>query len=269
MRYVLNAGNLRTAADQNIEAAVEHFGQHGNGSMLTRSPDALLIAAASDYTGAFHNAALRLTPDTAPGRLISEAQAFGQLNRRDLILWASTHRDQDLIEEAQAIGLHPQSTALGMALHTPPAPPSPDATVELTQVVDKAGVDAFASVHRDVFHHTGRDVKAVDQFATPAVLLSPNVAAVVATTDGTPVSCAMFIQTNRTAGIYWVATTPTARRHGLGTLVTTAATHTAFDRGADLVLLQATALGAPVYQQMGFTPFTNYLRFVLPHSPTT
>ena len=263
---MLNARDLRAASDHNIEAAVEHFGRHGNDSVLTRQPSALFIAAASDYVGAFHNAALRLTPNVAPGQLLSEAQAFGQLHHRDLIVWASTHRDQDLIEEAQAKGLLSQSTALGMALHTPPPPLSPSMAVDLTQVVDQAGVEAFATIHRNVFHDTGRDTKAVDQFATPEVLMAPNVAAVVASTNGTPASCAMLIHTGPTAGIYWVATTPTARRQGLGTLVTTATTHLAFDQGAEVTLLQATTQGAPIYQRMGFTPFTNYLRFVLPRT---
>jgi predicted acetyltransferase len=74
----------------------------------------------------------------------------------------------------------------------------------------------------------------------------------------------MVIHSGSTAGIYWVATKPTARRRGLGAVVTTAAARIAFDDGADVVVLQATPAGVPVYERLGFEPFTNYERLVLP-----
>ncbi|MFC5264655.1 GNAT family N-acetyltransferase [Kribbella qitaiheensis] len=101
----------------------------------------------------------------------------------------------------------------------------------------------------------------------PGVLLAPNVAAVVARANGTAVSCAMLIQSGRAAGVYWVATSAAARNRGLGTLVTGAVVRLGFEYGAEVVVLQATELGALVYQKMGFTAFTDYQRFLLPFSP--
>jgi hypothetical protein len=37
-----------------------------------------------------------------------------------------------------------------------------------------------------------------------------------------------------------------------------------FESGADVVVLQATELGVPVYRRMGFVPFTDYQRFLVP-----
>jgi Fe2+ transport system protein FeoA len=36
-----------------------------------------------------------------------------------------------------------------------------------------------------------------------------------------------------------------------------------FGSGAEVVVLQATELGAPVYRRMGFVPFTDYQRFLV------
>ncbi|WP_165553490.1 GNAT family N-acetyltransferase [Kribbella capetownensis] len=247
-----------------METAVEHFGRYGEGAVATRRADTLLVASRTDFVGAFHNTALRVSPDTAPGRVVDEARAFGGAHDRPIVLWVATHRDQDLAKEAQASGFELRSTAPGMALRTPPPEPAVPADVELIRVADRADSEAFAAVHREVFVNAGRPAEAVDHFASPDALLAPNVTAVLARVNGTPASCAMLIHNGPTAGIYWVATTPATRNRGLGTLVTTAVARLAFEHGAQTVTLQATELGAPVYHRIGFTPFTTYHRFLLP-----
>ncbi|GAA1603914.1 GNAT family N-acetyltransferase [Kribbella karoonensis] len=245
------------AADANVAAAVSLFGRYGAGSVLDVRPGLLLVAAASEYAGAFHNAALRTDPTADPHRVVDDMQSFGRAHRRDMVLWASTHRDQDLAEVAEARGLRIRSTAVGMALRTPPTVEQPG-DIELVA----ADVDGFAAVHRDVV----ADVDAVPQFASAGVLLAPGVSSLVAYADGTPVSCAMAVRSGRTAGIYWVATRPAARRRGYGSLVTAAVARLGFEQGAEVVVLQATAMGAPVYEALGFEAFTEYRRFGQPGS---
>ena len=256
--------DLCAAADRNVETALEHFGRYGDGAVTTRRAGTLLVASRTDFAGAFHNTAMRVNPDTAPGRVLDEARAFGAAHDRAMVLWVATHRDQDLAEETRARGFELRSTAPGMALRPPPPEPAVPADVELVRVTDRADSKDFAAVHRDVFIDGGRPAEAVDQFASPDALLARNVTAVVARVNGTPASCAMVIHNGSTAGIYWVATTPTTRNRGLGTLVTATAARLAFDHGANTVVLQATESGTPVYHRTGFTPFTTYQRFLLP-----
>lgn len=256
--------DLCAAADGNVETAVEHFGRYGDGAVSTRRPGTLLVASKTNLAGAFHNTALRVIPDTAPSRVLDEARAFGAAQGRPIVLWVAAHRDQDLAKEARANGLELRSTAPGMALRTPPPKPAVPADIELEPVTDRAGSEAFAAVHRDVFVNSGRPAEAVNHFASPDALLARNVASVVARVNGTPASCAMIIHSGTTAGIYWVATTPTARNRGLGALVTSTVARLAFEHGARTVVLQATDLGAPIYHQIGFIPFTTYDRFLLP-----
>jgi GNAT superfamily N-acetyltransferase len=253
--------DLRTAADRNVVAALELFGRFGAGADLSRSSGVLRISSATPFVGAFHNAVLRESADVTSDVMVDEARRFATVNRRDVVIWAGKDRDDDLATYASRQGLDTRPAALGMVLRQPPQLPD---TAALTWVVDDAGVEAFASVHRAVFKDSGRDVRAVQHFASSTVLLHPDVSAVVATVDGVPASCAMVIRSGRTAGVYWVATDPALRRRGLGAVVTAAVSRAAFEYGVMVVVLQATELGVPVYRKLGFEPFTQYQRFVVP-----
>ncbi|MFD7156662.1 GNAT family N-acetyltransferase [Kribbella sp. NPDC059898] len=137
-----------------------------------------------------------------------------------------------------------------MALRAAPALEVPG-EVELVA----GDVGGFAAVHREVV----ADVGAVPQFASADVLRATST--VVAYVDGTAVACAMAVRSRRTAGVYWVATRPAARRRGYGRLVTAAVARAGFEQGAEVVVLQATVMGVPVYERLGFEGFTEYRRF--------
>jgi predicted GNAT family acetyltransferase len=89
-------------------------------------------------------------------------------------------------------------------------------------------------------------------FGALARLLEPQIHAVVAYLEGRPVSTAMTISTHRAAGVYWVGTAPNARQRGLGECCTQAVTNAAFERGAQVVALEASPMGFPIYERMGF-----------------
>ena len=63
------------------------------------------------------------------------------------------------------------------------------------------------------------------------------------------------------AGLFWVATKTSARKRGLGALVSAAAVEGAFRAGAKSATLTATALGAPVYRRLGFERFSGRARY--------
>jgi GNAT superfamily N-acetyltransferase len=74
----------------------------------------------------------------------------------------------------------------------------------------------------------------------------------VARLDGEPAACVSVTDHDRDAGIWAVATAPEARGRGLSTALMRQALHDAAARGCQSSTLQATKLGAPVYETVGY-----------------
>jgi len=70
--------------------------------------------------------------------------------------------------------------------------------------------------------------------------------------DGAPLASSLLMSAAGVAGLYNVGTLPDARRTGLGRLVSIAAMAAGRDAGYRIGVLQASELGRPVYQAMGF-----------------
>ena len=75
---------------------------------------------------------------------------------------------------------------------------------------------------------------------------------VLARLDGEAVGAGSVFMTGTTAGIYNIATTPSARRRGIGYAVTARLMNVARARGCTEAVLMASALGRPTYERLGF-----------------
>ena len=75
---------------------------------------------------------------------------------------------------------------------------------------------------------------------------------VIGLLDGTPVATASLMVAGGAAGIYNVATLEPARRRGIGAALTAAAVRRGAERGLELATLQASSMGRPIYERLGF-----------------
>jgi GNAT superfamily N-acetyltransferase len=82
--------------------------------------------------------------------------------------------------------------------------------------------------------------------------------------EGKPVCTSMLFQTGDIAGIYWVSTLPEYRRRGFGEAITLRAVIAGKNRGCTLANLQASAMGKPVYERIGFDNPYDYLAYRSP-----
>ncbi len=73
--------------------------------------------------------------------------------------------------------------------------------------------------------------------------------------DGKPVATSLLFTNTNTAGIYYVSTLPAYRNKGCGLRITQAAMQAARTSGFNEVVLQATPLGARVYNRAGFKEY--------------
>ncbi len=93
---------------------------------------------------------------------------------------------------------------------------------------------------------------------TPALLDSGVYAGFVLVLDGEVVSTAALIVTDDVAGVYNVATPASWRGRGFGEAVTRAAVAEGARRGCRLATLQASEMGLPIYERMGFRTVTHW-----------
>lgn len=100
----------------------------------------------------------------------------------------------------------------------------------------------------------------------PAMLDAEGLRAYLGLVDGRPVATSLSVRTGDVVGVYAVATVPAARGRGYGTALTWATLADA-DPLAALGVLQASDMGRPVYERMGFQLVREFLEFSDPPSP--
>lgn len=81
---------------------------------------------------------------------------------------------------------------------------------------------------------------------------------------GEPVATVSLVTAGGAAGIYNVTTVEAARGRGIGAAMTVAAVRHGADLGFDLATLQASTMGRPVYERLGFEFVCDLLPYRLP-----
>ena len=76
--------------------------------------------------------------------------------------------------------------------------------------------------------------------------------------DGHPVVSGLRWQTGRTVGVYSIATVRSARRRGYGAAMTARIVADGVATGCDVAILQASDMGRPIYERLGFRTVVHY-----------
>jgi predicted acetyltransferase len=76
-----------------------------------------------------------------------------------------------------------------------------------------------------------------------------------------PVATASLIAAGGAAGIYNVATVIAARRRGIGAVMTAWAVRAGAARGMQVATLQASNMGRPVYERLGFEVVCDFVPY--------
>jgi len=121
--------------------------------------------------------------------------------------------------------------------------------------------EELRSFQETSFEGFGLPAAAGSMFLTRQLQRRPDVWLYLGRIDGRPACTSALVQTGRMAGVYWVATLESFRGRGLGEIMTRHAALGGHELGNRVACLQASEMGRPVYERMGFETVAHYVRF--------
>jgi ribosomal protein S18 acetylase RimI-like enzyme len=229
------------------------------GLYATRAGGRLVLDGGLTYIVGSHrtpviiNTVFRTEPRVAPADLFARSREFYAGLGHGFTLVTSDHSDADLEEAADAGGWTMAMKLPAMVCRAPRSGNPSPAGISLRHADPTADIDAFRAVVRDGFASDEDEIAAVETvYSTPAALDDTNTVGVLASVGGRDVAVARVDVIDGMGYVGWVGTLPSFRRRGLGELVTRAATNAAFELGADIVALEASPMGLPLYEKMGY-----------------
>jgi len=258
---------LLLAGDLNLAESVRHLVREAPGGVIEEADGLLLVSNSSHFPGPWNNGAFRVDSRLAPADVLARAgEFFGRLGRA-YCLWLRDHVPEDLnlaaaAKDAGLVDLGISSPQ--MVLDAPLAASGAlDADITVDHVDNERARAAYVDVTAAAYEALGQPPQVAHEvLARLPALHGPKVRAVVARVDGEPAAAAMLTVSHCLGCVGLVGTVPHHRRRGLAELVTRRVGNAAFALGAWSAVLQASPMGEPLYQRMGYREVTRY-RFLL------
>lgn len=195
----------------------------------------------------------QLAPDEADARIDATIDAFAPLPLKWLVMPSTTPSDMSARLARAGFEARDSPVLMARPLDGLPALELPG-DITLARVEDDAAFDAWVKLSFEEARASGDAHDCVWRAHRP-LWKSADHAYFFAMRDGAPVARSMLRTTDGFAGLYGVWTAESARGRGLGRLVTLAALEEGRRRGLRESILQASALGLPVYRRLGFAEF--------------
>ncbi len=137
---------------------------------------------------------------------------------------------------------------------------------EIQKITDGAGLEAHRRMVAEGF---GSDPAVASGTICAELLNRSEGAGYVGYLDGEPVVSGLGWRTGRTIGVYSIATIPAARRHGYGAAMTARVVTDGLAAGCEVAALQASVLGRPIYERLGFEVAVRYATYQHPPKTST
>lgn len=259
------------AGDENLADYLAHCARTAIGGIVEETSSDLLFAGGHSYPGSFSNGAIRrgLGADVGdPAELADRAADFFARVRRPYLFWIRDHLDADLAGVLLERGFtvrEPVDGLSGVAVDVRPDVREVPHGCDLRRVDDEAGFLDYLDVIAAVWQlgDAPRSVMEAVLFSLNS-LRTEQMGVFVLYERGRAVSASANYVSGGCGGMQWTGTLKEALGRGFGQLVCAAAWNFAFDKGQDLVVGQASAIGTPVWHKMGFRTVTRYRRFLSP-----
>ena len=147
----------------------------------------------------------------------------------------------------------------GMAIGLDALPDeAPPAGITVERVTDETGFHEICRVVVEGFGAPPALQHAIEAFAALGFDEGNPQQTFLARLDGEAVGTSLGVRAGDVLGVFNVATVPAARGRGVGRAVTLAALRNGLGAGCRMAVLQASEMGHPVYERLGFRDFAAY-----------
>ena len=227
---------------------------------VVETGDGWVFGAGGPTHPVISNAAFRSDDSLDAEEFVKQAKAFFAPRGRGFSIWlrGEQPQDRDLLAAAETAGLVQVFEMPEMVLGAPVEPQPLPSGAEIRKLTSAEQADDYWRIAAAAYASIGFPPEVFGGYTDHTGLQAENVAAFVTYLDGVPVSIAMTIVSHGVAGIYWVGSLEQARGKGLGRATTAAATNAGFELGAELASLQASTMGKPIYEDMGYETVFDY-----------
>ena len=257
--------DLARLEHENMIEALALAGANAEGAVVRHADGVVLIATGLPIR--LFNQVIVERDDAAP-EAVAAAVATTRARGDRFVVNLRVGTDDRLIPLMEGLGLvrlSDEPWMPGMALHpiATDGVPAPGSGHVFRQVTDERGVEDHIQTAAAGFEMPESILRSI---ITPAMAVRPDVAVYVGYTDGEAVTTGLGVRTGRTIGVYNISTTPAARRRGYGAAITIRIAVDAAAVGCDVAILQATDMGYPIYERLGYRTVVRYMGYVDPAS---
>jgi hypothetical protein len=249
---------VQALADDNFAGSWRVMTEAADGGVVDATGPVLLLATGAPV--AFLNGAFVTQPVGDPGAAVDAIVEFYRQQQVPFLVRIREGLDPAFEDAAIAAGLQRAPDLPGMVLDPIPPPTPRRDDVDIREAVDQAGLDDCVAVLSEAFGMPTEIGRRVITMRSVGGLFRAG----VAYEAGRPVATAAVCTAGDVAGVYNVATVAASRGRGLGEAVTWWALDAGAAVGAQLGSLQASAMGYPIYERMGFRPTAVYHQLVGP-----
>jgi GNAT superfamily N-acetyltransferase len=261
----VDQAELARLEHENMIEALALAGANAEGALIRHADGVVLIATGLPIR--LFNQVI-VEHDDAAQEAVAEAVATTRSRGDRFVVNLRVGADDRLIPLMEELGLVRASDEPwmpGMALHPIPTDgvPAPGPGHEIRQVTDEPGVEDHIRTAAAGFEMPESILRGI---ISPTMAVHPSVAVYVGYADGEAVTTGLGVRTGRTIGVYNISTIPAARRRGYGAAMSARIAVDGAAAGCDVAILQASDMGLPIYERLGYRTVIQYMGYVGPAS---
>ena len=243
----------------NLVETVRAFNRWHKEGYFIENDGIICAAGTTDFPFGYTNVSVRVDEAVDPDSAIRKGLSFFKGLGRSFTLMINGKQDADLENAAIRTGLVLYEDSPWMILNNKIAAIEERTDIRIEQARNTGDIDKIRSINSQAYESLGLpSVQTEALYGVPERILSPDTMHFIAYLGGSPVATVMILFTRDVACIGWVGTVASARGQGIATHLVKTISNRCFDEGARLVHLQASTMGWPIYEKMGYEAFDQW-----------